>query len=580
MAAASETLRLKTPASGMISRGLAFFRFGATWTLPAVAVVLLVVYPLLSFLALAVWPGLFGQGSGGFSLQPFAEALNGYNIEALFNSLWISLGAGVIGTATGAWLAWVTARTRLPGARLIELGIWLVLLLPSYFMAIGWQTLLAPGGLLNLPWLASIVLGPIGVMFVLGLKFMPFAYLTLVSSWKGLPEEIDEAGRVHGLGGLTRTRLALRLIAPGLAAAFAIVYAEALSDFGVAATLAAGVNFPLATYAIYSAISSQPLDFPLAAAASWMLIVLVLPAVWLQARINRHAGCYSVLTGRARPPRPRRLRPAHTLLHLGGAVIFLLLALGVPLIAAAGLSLVKDPSLGFAPGNLTLEYYARVFQASSVFGALLYSARMAVLSGLAAVVLALALTVLLLRRGGLARLLDWALLTIMALPGLILAAGYIFAYNQPWLPLYGGSLLLGMAYLTGALPAASRMLLGPVGQQHRSLHEAAQVHGLTRWRQWLRIRLPLLATPLLFAWLLTSSHIVFELPASELLYPPGSPPLAVALIAYLHGYQYATEAALQIVSVLIVGGAVLLIRWLFARLVPAAWRRETLRRSA
>ncbi|MEJ2479129.1 MAG: ABC transporter permease subunit [Acidihalobacter sp.] len=524
MAAASETLRLKTPASGMISRGLAFFRFGTTWTLPAVAVVLLVVYPLLSFLALAVWPGLFGQGSGGFSLQPFAEALNSYNIEALFNSLSISLGAGVIGTATGAWLAWVTARTRLPGARLIELGIWLVLLLPSYFMAIGWQTLLAPGGLLNLPWLASIVLGPIGVMFVLGLKFMPFAYLTLV--------------------------------------------------------MAAGVNFPLATYAIYSAISSQPLDFPLAAAASWLLIVLVLPAVWLQARINRHAGRYSVLTGRARPPRPRRLSPAHTLLHVAGAVIFLLLALGVPLIAAAGLSLVKDPSIGFVPGNLTLEYYAKVFQASSVFGALLYSARMAVLSGLAAVVLGLALTVLLLRRGGLARLLDWALLTIMALPGLILAAGYIFAYNQPWLPLYGGSLLLGMAYLTGALPAASRMLLGPVGQQHRSLHEAAQVHGLTRWRQWLRVRLPLLATPLLFAWLLTSSHIVFELPASELLYPPGSPPLAVALIAYLHGYQYATEAALQIVSVLIVGGAVLLIRWLFARLVPAAWRRETLRRPA
>lgn len=580
MASVPEALRLQSPASGVIPRGLVLLRGGAIWLFPVVAVLLLVAYPLLSFLALAVWPGLFGQGAGGFSLRPFADALNGYNLQALFNSLWIGAGAGVLGTAVGVWLAWLTTRTRLPGRRVIEFGVWLVLLLPSYFMAIGWQTLLAPGGLLDSPALASIVLGPIGVMCVLGLKGVPFAYLTLVSSWKGLPEEIDEAGRVHGLGAATRVRLALRLLAPGLAAAFAIVYAESLSDFGVAATLAAGVNFPLATYAIYSAISSQPLDFALAAASSWLLLALVLPAVWLQARINRHASRYSVLTGRARPPRLRSLPLSQTFMHWGGAICFLLLALVVPLFAAAGLSLVKDPGAGFGLGNMTLSHYESVFNAPAVFGALVYSARMAVFSGLAAVAVGLALTVLLLRRGGLARLLDWALLTIMALPGLILAAGYIFAYNQAWLPLYGGSLLLGMAYLTGSLPVASRMLLGPVGQQHRSLHEAAQVHGLSRWGQWLRVRLPLLATPLMFAWLLTASHIVFELPASELLSPPGSPPLAVALVAYLHGYQYATEAALQVTSVAIVGGVVLLLRWLFSRLTPAVWRRETLRSTA
>ena len=64
MAAASETLRLQAPPPGLIARGVALFRFGVTWSLPAVAVLLLIVYPLLSFLALAVWPGLFGQGSG------------------------------------------------------------------------------------------------------------------------------------------------------------------------------------------------------------------------------------------------------------------------------------------------------------------------------------------------------------------------------------------------------------------------------------------------------------------------------------------------------------------------------------
>lgn len=574
MAATPDAVPLELPVYELRLGRHAAWRDGAVWILPALAVVLLLAYPLGSFLALAFWPGLFGQGAGGLGLRAFAHALTGYDLKALFDSLWIGSGAGALGTVLGAWLAWLTTRTRFPGARLIEGAIWLVLLLPSYFMAVGWQLLLAPGGMLSVGWLASAMLGPAGVMLVLAMKGVPFAYLALVSAWRGLPEELEEAGRVHGLAAGTRLRLALRLLAPGLIAAFAVVYAESLSDFGVAATLAAGASFPLATYAIYSAISSQPLSFPLAAASSWLLLALLLPAVWLQARINRRAARYSVLNGRARPPRRRALGPLRGALHWAGIALFLLLALGMPLLAAAGTSLARVPGAGLELRNLTLAHFAHVLDAPEVLGALLYSLRLAACSALAAVALGLVVTLLLLRPGGLARLLDGALLSVMALPGLILAAGYIFAYNQPWLPLYGGSLLLGMAYLTAVLPMASRMLLGPVAQQHRSLHEAAQVHGVPRLRQWLRVRLPLLATPLLFAWLLTASHVVFELPVSELLYPPGSPPLAVALIGYLRSFHYATEAALQLTAVVLVGGIVLAVRWLFSRFTPAIWRRE------
>ncbi len=544
----------------------------------AAIVTLLVGYPLLSFLALAVFPHLFGQGGAGaaISLDGFAAALTGYNLRALFNSLWIGAGAAVIGTSIGLWLSWLTSRTSLPGRRLIEAAVWAVLLLPSYFMAVGWQLLLAPGGLIDLPWLSGLMLSAFGVMVVLGLKGIPFAYLTLVAAWQALPEEIDEAGRVHGCRPLTRLRLSLGLLAPGILAAVAMIYAESLSDFGVAATLAAGVNFPLATFAIYAALDTMPLDFSLAAANSWLLLGLVLPAVWLQARVNRRAERYRVVTGRARPPRRRALGRWRGGLHAAGVALVMALALGVPIFAAATISLVVDPSQPVGWGNLSLSHYVDVFRLPEVFGALFYSARLALISALGAILLGLAVTLALMRPSGLTRLLDWGLLTIMALPGLILAAGYIFAFNQAWLPLYGSSTLLVMAYVTGSLPVTSRMLLGPVGQQHRNLHEAAAVHGLSAARRWLRVRLPLLATPLMFAFLLTASHVVFELPASELLYPPGSPPLAVALIAYLHGFNFATEAALQLTAIALVGGAVLLLRFGFDRLVPRGWQRRAL----
>lgn len=538
-------------------------------------VVLLLGYPLLSFLALAVFPHLFGQtGPGGIvSLHSFGEALGSYNLRALLNSLWIGAGAGVIATSIGVWLSWLTTRTMLPGRRLIEGAVWAILLLPSYFMAVGWQFLLAPGGLIDVPWAAAIMISPFGVMVVLGLMGIPFAYLTLVAAWQALPEELDEAGRVHGCSPFLRMRLSLGLLVPGILAAFAMVYAESLADFGVAATLAAGVNFPLATYAIYAALNAMPLNFSLAAANSWLLLSLVLPAVWLQTRVNRRAERYRVITGRARPPRRRRLSPGQTVGHFVAVVLVMTLSLGIPVFAAAAVSLVDDVSKPFTLSNLSLAHYADVFHVPAVFGALLYSARMALISAICAIVLGLTLALALMRPSGLTRLLDWGLLTIMALPGLILAAGYIFAFNQPWLPLYGSSAALVMAYITGALPVTSRMLLGPVGQQHRNLQEAAAVHGLPAARRWLHIRLPLLATPLMFAFLLTASHIVFELPASELLYPPGSPPLAVALIAYLHGFNFETEAALQLTAIALVGGGVLLARFAFARFTPRAWQR-------
>lgn len=255
-------------------------------------------------------------------------------------------------------------------------------------------------------------------------------------------------------------------------------------------------------------------------------------------------------------------------------ILFIAMALGVPLFAALGTSLEKNVGMGISRSNITLHHYVHVFTHPAIFGALWYSVKLSLLAALVALIMGLAMTFMLQSKGPLARLLDGTLLTIMALPGLILAAGYIFTFNQPWLPLYGGSFLLGMAYVTVVLPIAARMLLGPVSQQHKSLHEAARVHGLHRAAQWRRIRLPLLATPLLLTWLLTACHLIFELPASELLYPPGSPTLAVALVSYIHNFRYGTESALQISAVLMVGVTVGMVQWLFRRFVPVAWRRD------
>jgi iron(III) transport system permease protein len=542
-------------------------------------ITLLLIYPLASFLALAWFPGLFGEGSGGFTLRYFAAALNGYAAQALGDSLLVGLASGALATALGLYLSWLTQRSDLPGRRIIDAAAWLVLLMPSYLLAIGWLILLQRGGLLNqlglqALWLQNLFVGPFGVILVLAMKHVPFAYLATAPSWNAVGGELEEAALVHGLSRFRRSVLLIRLLWPALAAAFAVVFAESLGDFGVAATLGATANFPLATYAIYQALYTTPLSFSLAAASSWLLMALSALAVWVQARVGARTARYAVLSGRSRPPRrvalPRYARVlAWTTLGATG-----LCALAVPLLSTAFMSFTRVIAYGFSLTNLSLHNYAEVFAHRSILGPLGYSAGMACAAATAALALGLALAGVLSRRSGLARGLDFALLAAMALPGLVLAAGYIFAYNLPFLPLYGTSFLLGMAYAGGAMPSSSRLLLGPLSQVHRSLGEAARVHGLRPQVVLGRVTLPILSEPMLYAWLAAASGVMFELPASELLYPPGRPPLSVALIKFVHGFNFGLSTALEVVSVLAVVLVVWLLRALFAKLAPAGWIRR------
>ena len=539
------------------------------------AAALLLGFPLLSFLAVGFWPGLFGgAGHASFTLAVLAQALRGHAARALLASCALSVTSGVLATAAGAWLAWLRERTRLAGSRFIEGGVWVLLLVPSYALATSWMLALSPGGPLGnvhaVAAVAAVFFGPVGIALVLAIKAVPLAYLAVGSSISRVSASLDEAGRTHGLSPLRRAHLQTAVLAPALAAGFTIAFAESLSDFGVAATLGAGSRFPLATYAIYSALDAEPLNFPLASASSLLLLVVASLAVWIQSRVTRASARFQTLKGGMRARAPHRLSRVARFLHGAGLTLFALVALGVPAGGAIAVSFAGG-GLG-EPRRFTLRHYAELFRHHALTGAFLYSAELAVCVAAITLVLALGAAWILTRRSAAARALDAALVAVMALPAIVLAGGYLFAYNQAFLPLAGTTLLLSMAYVTLALPLSSRTLVGPVAQLHAGLGEAACVHGLSGIPLWRSVYLPLLAAPLLYAWLLTTAHVIFELPASQILYPPGHPTLAVALTGYLNRFHYGAEAALQIVSMAVVAAALLAIRALYLRLAPPAWR--------
>lgn len=548
---------------------------------------ILLLLPVGCFLLLAFAPRVFAQGTSWITLSSFREVLRGPAIHGLVDSLLVGVASAGLALVLAGALAWVTERTTLIGRSVWTLLIWGLLLTPSYLAVFGWETLISPNALLykaGLPMdpVTHFFFGAGGVIWILATKGIPFAYLAIAAALGGVGREYGDAARVHGAGRLAAARVLVAILAPACWSALAIVFAESISDFGVASTVAASAHFPVATYTLYLAIDTMPIQFPVAAAVGWCLIVMAALALVIQYRALRDRS-YAVLSGRTRPAARRRLGRAGQLLITLAVALFFVLALGVPAIGAAIASLL--PASGHVGITaLTLANYRHVLDTFSLISPMLLSGRLAAITATLAVVGGAVLGRLIARphAGLLGRGIDMLLVGSLALPSIVLAAGYIFAYNLPIMArlhvaLYGTLILMQLAYLAAALPTSARLLVAPWAQLQASVNDAARVHGAGPLHALRTAVIPLLLRGLVWVWLLTFAGTFLELPISQLLYPPGQPTLSVGIMDHLANYDFAGGSALTILAALSVVVLVAFVLGLLRLLAPERWQQVAAR---
>ena len=539
-----------------------------------------ILFPCACFLLLAVSPRLFDQGSQWFTLTYLHQALTGATAVAVVNSLWVSCAAALMGVLIGFPIAWLAARTTMPGRRFVSAGMWLALLLPSWLPALGWERLVQQDGVmyrigLDWPWVTHLIMGPFGVVLLLGLRCVPFSYIAISAAFAGLGQEFEDAARTHGASRWQALRLIVPILAPAIMSALAIGFAESISDFGVAATLAYNSNFSLATYALYAAIGNFPPSFPLAAAMSWLLVAAVAIPLALQARALRGRS-YAILSGRTRQAVRRRLSRTEAALAGTGLALFFVVMLGIPAFGAVSASLLGDFGSSF---SLTLVNYRALFQEPGLLGPLERSLVYGVITATVTVTLGfIAARMLSRRRTRATGAMDFLLLASVALPGVVFGAGYIFAYNLPIMSTLGINLyqtvqLLVIAYIASSLPTNARVLIGSVSQLQESLKDAARAHGAGALMAWARGVLPVVSRPIMLAWLYTFCGVFLELPLSQLLYAPGSPPASIAIEDNLSNYHFGVGMAQAVLAVFIAFAAVAVVLGGYQLLAPAGWRR-------
>jgi iron(III) transport system permease protein len=541
---------------------------GGAWRLAAPVpyglLIALLLIPTACFLLLAFFPGAFGQGTGGFSLAPFRSAYQGYVVTALTNSLWVGLAASAVALAAAVALAWLCERIRIPGAGAWRLGVWALLLVPTYLSALGYEDLLAPQGVIaqvtgwNPAALDHLLLGPAGVTLVLSLRGIAFAYFAVAGVIRSLGTGPADAARVHGLSRWRTWLVQLGTLTPALLAGFVLVFAETVSDFGVASTLAADAHFTVITYVIFAFTDAIPINFPAAAAVSWSLIAVFAVVVLAQRRITGgrdFSGSAAPAAPTAGPAGRRRaaalVSGVFFVIALIGPVLGILVSSVLGGTANSGYGVVATNSTGF-----TFAAYKALFTNAGMLSPVWLSLELGLAGATVAIAVGLVINLWNQHRGQgrTATLTDVGLVAVIGLPSIVLAAGFVFFYNLPavynTIPIYDTQWLLLVGYIVGFAPIAVRMLSGPMAQAGRSGYDAGRVHGSNAVRAWAKGVLPLIWRPLVMVWLFLVAIIMFELPLSEILHAPSGEPLAVS-VAVQYKSLVAIGTALTVVGIVV-----------------------------
>ncbi len=559
------------------------FPIGAT----AVALAILAFLALFLILPVgSVFYSAFANADGSFTLGHFAAFFSqSLMIEAFLNSLQVALMSALVAALIAVPLAYFTVRFHFRGAILIQtLGV-LPLIMPPFVGAVAMQLIFGRSGSVNLlldDWFGitiPIMEGLNGVIFVESIHYFPFILMNLTVALRNIDGAMEEAAQNLGARGWRLFwRVIFPLALPGFAAGFSLVFVKVFDDLGTPLVL--GTTNMLAPQA-YLRITQVGLDDPLGYVISVIMIAFSILALWLSARVLKGRD-YSTIQKGGTSIQRRRLSRAASLLAYGWIGLVLLLVLS-PHIGVLLLSFAKVWSFAPLPDSYTLAHYAAVFQDSSsmIRNTLVYCGLAATID----VILGVAISYLILRTRLPAReWLDWTASAALAIPGIVLAIGYLRFFKGVTLPFSGTLLtstwvLIMLAYSIRRLPYALRACHAALQQINVSLEEAAENLGAGKLATIRRIVVPLMAGGILAGFVTSFITAAVELSATILLTSAESQaPMSYGIYLYMQSAAgRGPGAALGVLAILVVAFGTWLSHMVVERTsTPSAARREAI----
>jgi iron(III) transport system permease protein len=502
---------------------------------------LFLVYPMGYVFSQA----FFSQGR--FSLEFFKLIFtNPVERESIVNSTVLGIVVTLATTLLSLPLAYFLVRYSYRGRSLLQGLILVPMVMPPFVGAIGMKYLFVRFGsvnliLIKLNMIVNLILmklniidpqnainwfidprNPIdwfgggfwGVVLLEVLHLYPIMYLNIAAALANIDPSLEEAAESMGAGRFRLFRtVTLPLMLPGYFAGAILVFIWAFTDLGTPLMLEYRKVIPIRIYDKVGDIRVNPMGFALVV----MVILMTMVFFYLSKRFMGTKRYEMMSRGHA-DVKERPVGKVGTILIYA----FILGVIGIavlPHISVALLSITDRWAMTILPSDYTLSQYSKIRSHDLTLPSIKNSMVYSFFSTMVDLVLGILIAYILARKRIPGKnILDATAMLPLALPGLVLAFGYIGCFSGTFLnPRENPVLLLVVIYAVRRLPYMVRSAYAGFQQTSIALEEASQSLGASPAKTMRKITFPLIIANLVAGGILSFSFAMLEVSSSLIL---------------------------------------------------------------
>lgn len=485
------------------------------------------------------------------------------NLEALWNSVWISILSVFFSALIGVPLAFIFNRYDFPGRKFFSTVAIMPIVLPSLVGVMAFMFLYGEAGLVpnaikdlfNLSEVPFSIGGVSGILIVHAYTMYPYFYMTTSSALRNLDPSLEEAAFNLGSNRFkVFWKVTFPLLTPGLVAASLLVFMVSMASFSAPFLLAGGFRV-LSLQIYFSKING---DLEMAATQSVILsvvsILFLLFMRWFQERKDYRMASKGIGAHRSEVNNPIL---KWTMVTIGILSMIILL---LPHATLLILSLVPEGAWTWQtyPTAFSLENFKLLFEDPNIWDPVRNSLVMSFIACIGVFVFGIITSYTLVKRKFVGKnLLDILVMIPWALPATVVGMNLILAFNEKSIFSFGSILvgaywILPLAYFIRFLPLVVRSTNAVLEQMDDSLEEAAKNLGAKWFYTFRRVVIPFILPGVLSGTLLAFVQAVGEFPTSVLLYTLDNRPISIEIMNQLRMFNIGQAAAYGMIQVALI----------------------------
>jgi iron(III) transport system permease protein len=456
-------------------------------------------------------------------------------------------------------LAWLIARTDMPGRGVFELLCWIGIFLPTLPLVFAWILMLDPQtGAVNVLAQRLVGVAPFNIYSFWGITWVHLAsyalfypVVLLLPFFRRMAPAMEESSRMSGANYLqTLSRVTAPILAPAVLGIAILSFVRSLESFEVELVLGLPAKLYVYSTLIYDFTREQPPLYGQATVLGLMfLLLLVGLALLLQSYLRGRD--FATVTGRGFSRGTTSLGrwrfPVSACCY-----IYVCICTVLPMALLVVGSFMRRYGFFNLPRPYTAAHWQELFADPAFFASIRNTIVMALASAVVVVVLYSVIAIVTARsRGVLARVTDLVAWLPWAIPGILLSLATLWLIlATPLKAIFFGSLSgIVLAIVIKSSPLSMQLFRAAILQIATELPESGRMSGARWYTVYRRILLPLIAPTAVTVAVLTALSASRDVATPALLYTGSTRPAAILMLEYGLSQEFERAAALGVLLV-------------------------------